>query len=409
MSLEVLKLIFGDARAAVASGTFGIHEGHCEVRFWAEVDQQGWDELARIHREAYEDVRAAIARSAERLAEGGETSLPVTSANLLFESPVWPQPLSGVRLTSPAAFPAGREPTDGMPVGDSTWPLSFAAKFLQFYVHCARGAAGPSLSACRRFGFIATISRPPPWFEVVRERGYELATLADFAARSGTSREQLERRFEDKADAVLKVLDGLLASFRAEVQVAFDGEESWPDNLRAAARAAERWMRRNPGGAHFVLVGVLEAPELVRVRREEAILWGASLIDAGREEAPDPGAVPRSAPLIAIGSIVETLRRAYEGSAEHRALATVPELMCAAVRPYLGAEAARRELERAAEEATNGSDRLRPVAKPRGSDAASLPGSSRARAELGRIVSWCRAPRSGRGCILASWSSCRPI
>ncbi|HWB69685.1 MAG TPA: hypothetical protein VG518_06880 [Solirubrobacterales bacterium] len=180
---------------------------------------------------------------------------------------------------------------------------------------------------------------------VVRARGYERATVEDFAVWMGLSRDRFERRFAGKADAVLEVLEGLLASFRADVQAAFDRESRWPDNLRAAARAGDSWLRRNPDCAHFALVSVLEAPELIRVRREETILWGAALVDHGRQMAPDPDAVPLSAPLIAVGAMVETLRRAYEGSAEHQAIASVPQLMYAAVRPYLGEEAARRELE----------------------------------------------------------------
>ncbi|HWB69684.1 MAG TPA: helix-turn-helix domain-containing protein [Solirubrobacterales bacterium] len=89
LSLEVLKMILADARSAVASGTFGTHEGHCEVRFWAEVDRQGWDELAQIHLKAFEDIRSALARSTERIAAGSPGYLPATSAILLFESPDW--------------------------------------------------------------------------------------------------------------------------------------------------------------------------------------------------------------------------------------------------------------------------------------------------------------------------------
>jgi DNA-binding transcriptional ArsR family regulator len=89
ISLEVLKLILADARAAVANGTFGTHHGHAEVRFWAEVDQEGWEELAAIHLRALDEMRAALASCAERLADDDRTAFPVTSALLLFEAPGW--------------------------------------------------------------------------------------------------------------------------------------------------------------------------------------------------------------------------------------------------------------------------------------------------------------------------------
>jgi DNA-binding transcriptional ArsR family regulator len=89
VSLEILKLILADARAAVAAGTFGTHEGHTEVRFWAEVDQEGWEELVAINQRAIDEMQAALARCAERLPGEDPASFPVTSALLLFEAPGW--------------------------------------------------------------------------------------------------------------------------------------------------------------------------------------------------------------------------------------------------------------------------------------------------------------------------------
>jgi DNA-binding transcriptional ArsR family regulator len=88
-ALAVLRLVLADASAAVRAGTFGSHPGHGEVRDWAEVDQQGWDELAAIHLRAYEEVRAAFAAARVRVQGNGGTGTPVTSAMFLFESSRW--------------------------------------------------------------------------------------------------------------------------------------------------------------------------------------------------------------------------------------------------------------------------------------------------------------------------------
>jgi hypothetical protein len=79
-------------------------------------------------------------------------------------------------------------------------------------------------------------------------------------------------------------------------------------------------------------------------RREEVFRWGASLIDEGRALAPDPGAVPRAAPLTAIGAIAAEMRRRLDDPAGAAVVEAVPRLMYASVRPYLGEAAARREL-----------------------------------------------------------------
>jgi DNA-binding transcriptional ArsR family regulator len=88
VALAVLTFMLSDARVAVANGTFGRHDGHCEVRFWTEVDEEGWDELASIHLKAFKEIGSCIAKIEERLA-GGEASIPVSSALFLFEAPAW--------------------------------------------------------------------------------------------------------------------------------------------------------------------------------------------------------------------------------------------------------------------------------------------------------------------------------
>lgn len=89
LDLEILKAVFADARAAITAGTFGEREGHCNVRWWAEVDQEGWEELAQIHQRAYEEVSSAIAKAKARIATGGKPAMAVTSAIFLFEVPPW--------------------------------------------------------------------------------------------------------------------------------------------------------------------------------------------------------------------------------------------------------------------------------------------------------------------------------
>jgi AcrR family transcriptional regulator len=181
--------------------------------------------------------------------------------------------------------------------------------------------------------------------EVVAEKGYAESGIGDFARRAGVERAEFDRLFADKADAVLRVFEAYREDFEATVGRAFASEPSWPASLRAAGYATARWFRANPGTMGFGMVGVLGAGEMVRVRREEVFLWCAGLIDAGREVAPDPDAVPQGAPLIALGAVTEMVTRLAQGTLEADLIETVPKMMYGAVRPYLGEAAARRELE----------------------------------------------------------------
>jgi AcrR family transcriptional regulator len=181
--------------------------------------------------------------------------------------------------------------------------------------------------------------------EVIRERGYELAGIEEICARSGTSREEFDQEFEGKEEATLRVFEAYIADFKGRIGAAYASLPTWPDNLRAAGWETARWMRDHPEATWFGMVGVLEAGEMARVRREETFRWSASLIEAGIEVAPDPAAVTAATPLIVIGSVLELLRRQQKGAADLGIVETMPRMMYAAVRPYLGEEAARRELE----------------------------------------------------------------
>jgi AcrR family transcriptional regulator len=178
---------------------------------------------------------------------------------------------------------------------------------------------------------------------VVHERGYEAATVEEILARAGISRADFDRRFAGKEDVTLRVFEAMIDDYVGRVGRAFAAAPPWPASLRAAAYETARWILAHPDGTWFGMVGVLEAGDMALVRREEVFRWAASLIDRGRELASEPEAVPRAAPLIAVGAMVDGLRRQQQRELKVR-VEVVPRLMYASVRPYLGEVAARREL-----------------------------------------------------------------
>jgi AcrR family transcriptional regulator len=180
---------------------------------------------------------------------------------------------------------------------------------------------------------------------VLREKGFDAATVAEICARAGVAETELPRRFTDIRLLALSVSEAYVGDFRARVDAAFKSEERWPDTLRAAAYETLRWIQDYPEATWWGTVGVLEAGEVARAHRDGAFAWASGLIDAGRQVAPDPAAVPAGAPLLAVGAIVETLGRRVQKKIPDDPVEAVPRMMYAAVRPYLGEEAARRELE----------------------------------------------------------------
>jgi AcrR family transcriptional regulator len=180
--------------------------------------------------------------------------------------------------------------------------------------------------------------------KVVYQRGYEAAESEEICWRSGMSRAEFATQFGDKAEATLRVTEAYIQNLKGRLASQFATEPEWPDNLRAAAWEIVRWIRDYPEATWFVMVGMLGANEEALLRRAELFRWGAALIDGGREQAPDPKAVPAGASLLAIGAVVEVVRRQEEGSFDGEVVATVRRLMYSALRPYVGEEAARAEL-----------------------------------------------------------------
>jgi AcrR family transcriptional regulator len=181
--------------------------------------------------------------------------------------------------------------------------------------------------------------------DVVAERGYAAASIEEAIERARVTRAEFDRRFTGKEDCALQVLEAFIADFKWRISTAYCSYSDWRTSLRAAAHATADWMEEAPNLIRFGVLEVLNMEsEMARVRREEAFVFCAGLIDDGRVEAPDPDAVPASAPMVAAGSIIQLLTHRLQKGGEIDPRGTVPEMMYQVVRVYLGEEVAREEL-----------------------------------------------------------------
>lgn len=175
------------------------------------------------------------------------------------------------------------------------------------------------------------------------ERGYEAIAVADVVERAGVPADEFERRFASKDACALALFDAFLTDYQAFVRAAYEGEAAWPDSMRAAAYAVAEWIEAHPREVRFGTVDMLWAGEVFQAHREAGFQSFVDIIDAGREAAPDPAAIPAAAAESVIGSIAELMtKRLRHGKLDFYAL--VPQLMYLAVLPYLGEKAAAREL-----------------------------------------------------------------
>jgi AcrR family transcriptional regulator len=181
--------------------------------------------------------------------------------------------------------------------------------------------------------------------EIAAERGYGETTIESILERAGLDRPAFDRHFRGKYDCFLSAWQELNEECLATMVHAYESRQEWPDRLRAVAHQVIEGLSRDPCRASFG-VEVLAAGDAARARRDMTMRVIASLIDAGRQEMDDPEAVPHTTAEALAGSAYgQIYSRVVRGDVDELP-DLVPQLMSAAVMPYLGIEAAISELSR---------------------------------------------------------------
>jgi AcrR family transcriptional regulator len=184
--------------------------------------------------------------------------------------------------------------------------------------------------------------------EIAAERGYAETTIEMIVAAAGLDRAAFDRHFRGKYDCFISAWQGINEECLEEMVHAYDSQEDWPDRLRAVAYEIVYGLRHDPSRASFA-VEVLAAGDAARARRDMTMRVVASLIDAGRREMDDPDSVPHTTAEALAGSAYgQIYSKVVRGEAEALP-GLIPQLMSAAVMPYLGVEAALEELSRGSE------------------------------------------------------------
>jgi len=181
--------------------------------------------------------------------------------------------------------------------------------------------------------------------EIAAERGYAETTVELILERAGLDRPAFDRHFRGKYDCFLSAWQEINEGCMREMLVAYNSHEEWPDRLRAVACEIVERLCNDARRATFA-VEVLAAGDAARARRDMTMRVIASLIDAGRNEMEDPEAVPHTTAEALAGSAYgQVYAKVVRGQADELP-ALVPQLMSAAVMPYLGIEAGLAELAR---------------------------------------------------------------
>jgi len=181
--------------------------------------------------------------------------------------------------------------------------------------------------------------------EIAAERGYGETTVELIVEGAGLDRPAFDRHFRGKYDCFLSAWQDVNEQCLATMVKAYESREEWPDRLRAVAEQIVSGLSEDPSRASFG-VEVLAAGDAARARRDMTMRVVAGLIDAGRLLMDDPEAVPHTTAEALAGSAYgQIYSRVVRGDVDQLP-ALIPQLMSAAVMPYLGVEAAMDELRR---------------------------------------------------------------
>jgi AcrR family transcriptional regulator/DNA-binding MarR family transcriptional regulator len=207
--------------------------------------------------------------------------------------------------------------------------------------------------------------------DVAQERGAAGVSVAHVVARAGISRRTFYELFEDREDCFMATFDHALARATDVVLPAYEAQGVWRERVRAGLVALLAFFDEEPGLGAVLVVDALNAGPAVLERRGRLLDTLIGVVDRGRGEGRGQDSPPLAAEGVvgAVFSVIHArmLERRAQGAARPSGRGREPArasrgtrgllgltnpLMGMIVAPYMGAAAARRELERPAPRVT---------------------------------------------------------
>ncbi len=183
-------------------------------------------------------------------------------------------------------------------------------------------------------------------FDVASQRGAGGVTVARVVERSGVSRRTFYEFFSDCEDCLRVAFEQALAYASERVLPAYESEKAWRERIRAALVALLGFLDEEPVVGRLLIVESHAGGEATSEHRGEVMAALTSAVEDGRAEGK-ASVVPSS--LVAegvVGGVLSVIRSRLAEKTHEPLLELTNPLMSMIVLPYLGAAAARRELER---------------------------------------------------------------
>lgn len=181
---------------------------------------------------------------------------------------------------------------------------------------------------------------------VAAAKGYAAMTIGDLTAEAGVSRTTFYELFEDKEACFLAAYDNAVDVLVRQVTAAYETEGEWPRRAVAGLTALLGALAAEPELARLSLVDVGAAGPAAQRRYRNAVQRLTPLFDEGRDYAPGGRSLPANTSRMAIGGVTGLIAEELLAGRAAQLPDLLSDALFATLVPYIGPDAAAREVER---------------------------------------------------------------
>jgi len=179
--------------------------------------------------------------------------------------------------------------------------------------------------------------------EICAERGARNATVTRVVSRSGVSRRTFYDQFTDREDCFLAAFDQTVQRIATVVIPAYRQPSTWREQTRAGLKAMLEYLDAEPDAGRLLIVEALAAGPKTLERRKSVLAHVIKAIDQGHKEGGARGSLPLTAEGLT-GCVFSLIHERLLGDS-NPLIDLLNPLMSMIVLPYLGPDAAHKELE----------------------------------------------------------------
>lgn len=181
---------------------------------------------------------------------------------------------------------------------------------------------------------------------VVAAKGYGAATIGDLTKEAGVSRTTFYELFDDKEACFLAAYDNAVETLVRRVIGAYEDEREWPERAAAGLAALLETLADEPALARLSLVDIGNAGPAAQRRYRAAIQRLTPLFEEGRDHAQGGRSLPANTSRMAIGGVTGLIADELLAGRAEGLPGLLSDVLFATLVPYIGPDAAAREVER---------------------------------------------------------------